>query len=245
MEDLIIYVSLVLSVLGGGLLVLWIGSTNEKVMKILLAFSGAFLLGISFLHLVPEAYESNARNAGIFILCGFLFQLLLEFFSEGIEHGHIHLHHGQSRFPVVIMISLCIHAFVEGIPLEREIHGAQHLGHDHGDHSLLIGIVLHNIPVSLALMTMFLKSGLSVSKSLIWLMIFATMGPLGAFLGHFFGAEISLYWQDFFDITLAIVIGMFLHISTTILFESTEGHRFNLVKMIAIFLGVVMALFNF
>lgn len=245
MEDLIVYVSLLASVLAGGILVLYFKSTNDKILKLLLSFSGAFLLGVSFLHLIPEAYESNAGKAGIFILIGFLFQLLLEFFSEGIEHGHIHLHHGQNKFPLIVMISLCLHAFVEGIPLEREIHAVHHDHENHGDHSLLLGIVLHNIPVSLALMTMFLKSGLTVTKSFFWLLIFAIMGPLGTFVGHVFGAEIAIHWQGFFDAILAVVIGMFLHISTTILFESTEGHRFNFIKMISILLGVGMAMINF
>lgn len=244
MEDTLAYISLLLSVLAGGLLVLFFRRMNEKATKIMLAFSGAFLLGISFLHLIPEVYSSTEMNAGIYILIGFLFQLLLEFFSDGIEHGHVHVHDHEKRFPVVIMISLCLHAFVEGIPLEREIHESQTGLEAHGDHSLLLGIVLHNIPVSLALMTMFIKSGLAVSRSFFWLMIFAVMGPLGAFTGHHFGMDITAQWQGFFDVILAVVIGMFLHISTTILFESTEGHRFNLIKMISILAGVSIAMLN-
>jgi hypothetical protein len=36
----------------------------------------------------------------------------------------------------------------------------------------------------------------------------------------------------------AFVIGVFLHISTIILFESSEHHKFNLQKFIAIILGI-------
>jgi hypothetical protein len=39
----------------------------------------------------------------------------------------------------------------------------------------------------------------------------------------------------------ALVIGVFLHISTVILFESTEGHKFNLRKLLVIILGIVIA----
>ena len=41
----------------------------------------------------------------------------------------------------------------------------------------------------------------------------------------------------------AIVIGIFLHISTTILFESSEGHKIHLSKLLVIILGVVVAYF--
>jgi uncharacterized membrane protein YdcZ (DUF606 family) len=44
------------------------------------------------------------------------------------------------------------------------------------------------------------------------------------------------------DILLAIVVGMFLHISTTIIFEASENHRFNLAKLASIFVGVTLAL---
>jgi hypothetical protein len=39
----------------------------------------------------------------------------------------------------------------------------------------------------------------------------------------------------------AIVIGIFFHISTVILFESSEGHKFNLSKLVVIVLGILVA----
>lgn len=41
---------------------------------------------------------------------------------------------------------------------------------------------------------------------------------------------------------LAIVIGIFMHISTTILFEASDGHRFNYAKLGAILLGTALGL---
>ncbi|HAA01731.1 MAG TPA: zinc/iron permease [Flavobacteriales bacterium] len=254
MEDLIVYIALTASVLIGGAAVAFMNPTGERSLKLMLAFSGAFLLGVSFLHLIPEVYEHGPANIGVYVLIGFVFQLLLEFFSEGIEHGHVHIHPEagvKGKFPIVIMLSLCIHAFVEGIPLEREIHSHYHdaansfHGHHHGDHSLLMGVVFHNIPVSIALMTMFLKSGLSNTKAFLYLGIFAIMGPLGTFTGHHFGESISGNLEHFFEIVLAVVVGMFMHISTTILFESSENHWFNLYKFIAIISGVLVAMVNF
>ena len=40
---------------------------------------------------------------------------------------------------------------------------------------------------------------------------------------------------------LAIVVGMFLHISTTILFETDESHKFNLAKLLLIISGGYVA----
>jgi hypothetical protein len=66
--------------------------------------------------------------------------------------------------------------------------------------------------------------------------VFAAMTPLGTFISN--TSEIS---TDYLTMINAIVIGIFFHISTTILFESSEGHKFNLSKLIAIILGVGIA----
>lgn len=239
------YLLLIFSVLAGAAVVLIWGKTNEKSLKLFLAFGGAFLLGIIFLHLVPEIYAAGSSSIGIFILAGFLLQLTLELFSKGIEHGHMHHHHHHKGFPFVLFISLCTHAFIEGIPLEREMHSAhQHLhahGHGHGNPSLLIGVVLHNIPLSVALTTTFIYCGMSKSKTFLFAVLFSLVGPLGAGFAHYFGETLSNINERFFDISLALVIGMFLHISTTILFETSEGHRFNFYKLISVLLGISAA----
>jgi hypothetical protein len=71
------------------------------------------------------------------------------------------------------------------------------------------------------------------------------MGPLGAITGMLLHQnEISLIAAYSDEIT-AIVIGIFLHISTTILFESSSDHRFNIYKMIAIITGGIIGLLSF
>lgn len=73
---------------------------------------------------------------------------------------------------------------------------------------------------------------------MLFMLAFAVMTPLGTlvsgqleFIRHYY-AEIS-----------AIVVGILFHISSTIIFESSEGHKFNLAKLLVIILGVVMAYF--
>ena len=49
-------------------------------IKLLMAFSGAFLLSITVMHLLPDVYESKNTKIGLFIMLGILFQIALEFF---------------------------------------------------------------------------------------------------------------------------------------------------------------------
>lgn len=208
---------------------------RPKTLKLILAFSGSYLFAISLLHLVPEVYANGDKWIGAYILIGFFLQLFLEFFSEGIEHGHMHIHsHKHHGFPWLMMAGLCLHALLEAMPL------AENAQYHISDQTLLVGIILHNIPIAMALMTMLLGLGLSKKKSLFSLMFFALMAPLGITVSYFIGNTFHQLTQ-YFDMIMGMVIGIFLHISTTILFESSENHRFNLLKFVVILLGAATA----
>jgi zinc transporter ZupT len=194
------------------------------------------LLSIAFVHFLPELYESDTPySIGIFILIGFLIQLFLEYFSGGIEHGHIHVHK-NNRIPWALFISLSIHSFIEGIPLAG---GEVNAHHDHlSAQSLLLGILFHQTPVAIALMTLLKGSGITNTKSWVILISFSLMTPMGLVFGKFAHNAIDTLSMN---LLLAIVVGMFLHISTTIIFEASENHRFNLIKLISIIIGVILA----
>ncbi len=219
----------------GGISVFFFKKDNTQRLKLILSFSGAYLFSITVLHLIPEVYQQTDEMIGLFILTGFLFQILLEQFSEGIEHGHVHKHeHDHYAFPFGIIISLCVHGLLEGMPLAK--------GHQN---ELVFGIVLHHIPAAFALGSVLLQNRVGNKAIVLLLIVFALMTPIGYFLGHSIDngtiGEIDLY----FDRMMAIVIGIFLHISTTILFESSVDHHFNLKKVIAVAAGVGIALVGF
>lgn len=235
------YILLFSSVVLSGLSFFLLGEIKKQTLKLLLAFSGSYLFGITVLHLIPEVYEGTGSTIGIYILAGFFLQIILETFSEGIEHGHIHVHHdSKNAFPLSLMIGLCLHSLFEGMPLSA---GHQHENDFH--HSLLGGIILHHIPVAIALMSMFVQSGVKKGNAIFYLIIFALMAPLGALASQTLSDASSLEMALTFKKLMAIVIGIFLHISTTILFESSENHRFNYLKLLIIVAGAALALFSF
>lgn len=218
------------SVIAGAIIVEIFNIKKSKNIQLLLTFSGAYLLAVSVLHLIPELFRHNtSNNIGIFILGGFLIQILLEYFSKGIEHGHFHK---SNVIPFSVLISLCLHALLEGVPLGGHLH-------HHAHNALLTGIVLHKMPVAIVLMTFFLQSNIAKQKAYFYLFLFALMAPLGVWAGNLFTA-LANYHNEI----TAIVIGIFLHISTTILFESTDGHKFSLTKVVTIIIGALIAIFS-
>lgn len=214
----------------GGLLA-WAFKVDKHNMKIALAFSGAFMLGLSFFHVLPESYQLLGSGAGVWVLAGFMAQIILEVLSKGMEHGHAHALHGKS-IPLALFFGLGLHALLEGLPF-----GGQH-AHEH--HSLLAGVIIHKIPVAFILGTVLRTSGFSLAKGAFAMFGFAAMAPLGGVITHFLEGGVIEVGQ-FQGITLAILVGVFLHIATTIIFESDKGHAFNLTKLVAIMLGFVLA----
>ncbi len=219
----------------GGTGVFLFKQDNTNRLKLVLSFSGAYLFAITVLHLMPDVYSAGDSQIGLFILGGFLLQILMEQFSEGIEHGHIHKHnHEHYVFPLGIMVSLCLHAFLEGMPLAKGSH-----------RELVFGIALHHIPAAFALGSVLLESRSGRGRIISLVAVFAMMSPLGYIFSYLIGEGSIGDMSAYFDRIMGVVIGIFLHISTTILFESSVDHKFNLKKFVAVLSGVCIALIGY
>lgn len=218
------YALLIFSVIFGASLVFFI-KPSKRFVRLLLAFSGAYLLSVTILHLLPDVYShtTNHKLIGVLIIAGILIQSILESFSKGAEHGHIHLESDKKSFPWLLFISICIHAFSEGLP----IHNA--------NDNLLWAIVVHKIPIAIVLTSFLLHANYSKVKVFSFLVLFSLMSPLGILVTKY-APSVQEYQAEI----TAFIIGIFLHISTIILFESTENHKFNFQKFSAILLGILL-----
>ena len=150
-----------------GISVFFIPNIQNRNFRNILAFSGAYLFSMTVIHILPELFKESANPgvAGIFVLVGFYFQVLLNYFSKGIEHGHVH-HHGHTQGyteAVMLFVSLWIHSFLEGGLL---VH--PHVNHAESDtRNLLFGLSLHKIPEAIALIAVLLFQ----LKNKIWVFV--------------------------------------------------------------------------
>lgn len=205
---------------------------KEKLAKNLLILSAGFLITICLNEVFPQVYTAEAGSSlGIFVIAGVLLQMVLEALTKGFEHGHVHHHSEHNILPVALMVGLFVHAFIEGIPLANEAHEFS---------PYLLGIVFHNLPISFILGAfLFNRKGESKSgssyPSLLIVVLFALASPMGMLLGNYFNPDLQPYF-------LAIVGGIFLHISSVIIFESNKNHNIDWVKIGLVILGVSLAL---
>ena len=220
-----IYIALFLAVFVGYGIALFLNDEKAHQLSLPLAFSGAFLLAVTIFELLPEVYQSSKTNVGPFIMVGILLQICLEFLSKGAEHGHIHIHSENKTFPWLLFCSLSIHALFEGFPVA-------------GHSSIFIGILVHKVPIAIILSFFFIKAKYPLSTILSFLVLFASMTPLGSWvLAN--NPDVMLYNDEL----NALSIGIFLHVSTTILFESSKDHKFNLAKLSTIITAILVAYF--
>jgi len=269
-----------LAVVLGYFLAIIVKPAKKKTIKLLLAFSGSFLLTMTVSHLLPEVYayviegnhvettsivennnsshnhthehhdhshdhashddhnhtetdNSNQHNhdhdamkqIGLFIMLGIVFQIILEYFSKGAEHGHVHVHEKMTSMPWLLFASLCLHALFEGMPVSQHTH-------------LAWAIAIHHFPIAIILTLFFLQAELNKKFVFMFMIVFALMTPLGTYLS----ANLS-FLIDYYVPISAFVIGILFHISSTIIFESSEGHKFNLAKLLAIIIGIAFGFF--
>ena len=226
------------AVILGFLIALFLKPQKKKNIKLVLAFSGGFLLSLTVLHLLPELFEDSHHvhegepihssiPVGVFIMIGILFQIVLEFFSKGAEHGHVHVPTDKNnevhQIPWLLFISLCIHALLEGFHINENTN-------------LAYGIAVHHFPIAIILTLFFVNAKMNKLVVFAFMLSFALMTPLGTLL-----AEQLHFAQHYSKEISAIVVGILFHISSTIIFESNEGHKFNLAKVSVIVLGFLLA----
>jgi zinc transporter ZupT len=223
--------------IGGGIIPMVVRKANPNLPIYLLALSGACLFGITILHLVPEVYHELGHQAGIYIVAGFFLQVALQQLSHGTEHGHTHLPQGDHDHVSItpLLLGLSVHAFMEGIPLGFQFADPAALS------SLVIGVAAHKLPEAMTLITVMIHSHQHGAKLWRILLIFSAVTPAAAILAAVLGSH-SVYITNIIVYLVALVIGAFLHISTTIFYESgTRHHELSKRKVLAIMAGLLLA----
>lgn len=236
---------LFLTPLLSGLLIFLVPKGKSSNYRMLLVFAGSYLFAITVIHILPELYRQSLglELIGLFVLVGFFLQQLLEYFTSGVEHGHIHTgeasHHGHHHAAVsslVLLAALCVHAFLEGAMLAEPTTD----GPVYDANAILLGIVLHRMPAAFALMTVLAVQLHSRKKAIPYLLGFSFAAPIGLIISSYLATEEILSSTGLIYL-YALVSGNFLHISTTIVFESAPGHKFDARKMATAVFGALVA----
>jgi len=223
---------LLVTVLGAGAAAAWVPvARGSQWLKPLLAFSGAYLFTLTVTHILPEALQllpAHPERVGYWVLAGFFGQLLLEVLS----------HEAAGRVPFVLLGALVVHSFLEGSIL---VHAPEVGAISRNFYAIVVGVALHHLPAAFALATLLrLRLG-TFRRVWPWLLVFALASPVGIVVSNYVVLS-ELLRGGLYAALLGLVAGNFLHVSTTILFETSPEHRLNWPKLGATLAGLLLAL---
>lgn len=163
-----------------------------RLVKHLVSLSAGVLLGAALLHVLPEAFESQASAKALFVtlLGGLLFFFVLEkveLYRHSHHHegdGHHHHHHfdaeqaGRGGYSVLVGDS--IHNFCDGVLIAAAFLSDPKLG-------LLtaVAVSLHEIPQEVGDYLVLINAGFSRRRALWFNALSGLAAVVGGLLGYF------------------------------------------------------------
>lgn len=219
-----------------------------RMVKNLVSLSAGVLLGTALLHVLPEAFESEAGAHELFLtlLAGLLFFFLLEK-AELYRHGHHHEgddphhdhHHGfdaeqAGRGGWSVLVGDSIHNFCDGIIIAAAFLADPQLGL-----VTALAVIAHEIPQEVGDYIVLLNAGLSRQRALAYNALSGLAAVAGGVLGYFVvGASETL-----FPFLLVVAASSFIYVAVADLIPQLQ-RRLPLADTLSqlVWIGVGLAL---
>lgn len=168
---------------GTGIVLYFFKKINTTVLNLLIALGAGSMLAVSLVHILTEALESSelaiyAFMAGFLVV--YLVEELLTHHQNDRKHGdHTHEdpHEHYNHVALVTGIAIFIHTLFDGLGIRAGFGISATLGY-----SILFGVAIHQIPVSLSLAAIFQESNFRRKTQIGALVVFAMAAPIGFYL---------------------------------------------------------------
>lgn len=221
----------------------------SKVVERMVSLSVGIMLSTSFLHALPEAFESQAEPQQLFaLLLASLFGFfLLEKFAvlrhshhhEGDGHHHPHGHDaneaGKSGW--MILIGDGLHNFTDGILIAAAFLTNPQLGIVTG-----LAIIAHEIPQEIGDFIVLLNAGFTRRRAYFYNLLSSLMAVVGGILGYYTLENAS----NLIPYVLVIASSGFIYIAVSDLMPQMQRRatwRETVTQLILISLGVLIVLY--
>lgn len=224
--------SIFLTAFVGGLLPLLVPTHDDHKLKLVVSLGAGLLLGIAFLHMLPEAAHLLPGSFGLWFLAGFVLLLILERFvmvHACEEHG-CHYH----TVGLTAFLGLAIHGIIEGVALASSLLLPE-LGL-----LVLLAVLAHKAPSGFALTSILRLAGKSKLQIILFSVGVALSGPLGLWIAYFFLRTES--YQTTAGALLSLSAGTFFYIGACDLLPElhrASGERFK--RLAAFLLGLLIS----
>ncbi len=164
---------------------------SQKALHIMLGFSAGLLGGITFIDILPEAFEYVEEQglSHLIISAGVAIGLFLPFIIErhmlGSEKRHSHAHMEDDReirpMGTLAISALAIHGVVDGFVIPIGFSAGAEIGT-----VITLAIALHQIPDSFSAATIGIAAGYDRRKIAMFMVLTALDTPVGIVIGYLF-----------------------------------------------------------
>ena len=184
----------------------------------MLSLAAGALLSTAFMHLLPEAFESQVGAHELFptLLVGLIFFFLLdkaELWHHGHEHhhGHDHAHdHAGSHEPArsggswAILTGDSVHCFGDGVLIASAFVADMRLGV-----VAALAVLMHEVPHHMGDLAVLRQASDNRRMALVKVSLAGGLTALGGVVGFFLVAQLEAYLPYF----LAIASSSFLYVA--------------------------------
>lgn len=219
-----------------------------RLVDRLVSFSVGVLLATTFLHSLPEAFESgdDPKTLFAFLLAGLLGFFLLEKASllrhshhhEGDGHGHHKGHDAEcaGRSGWAILVGDGLHNFSDGILIAAAFLADPKVGF-----VTALAITAHEIPQEIGDFIVLLNAGFSKRRALIFNLISSLAAVAGGVLGYLLLDRVS----NWIPYVLVLASSSFIYIAVSDLMPQMQRRPYwkeSLLQLVLIAGGVVAVL---
>lgn len=171
----------------------------EKFLGSLVAFSAGTMVGGSFLHLIPEAFEITPL-AGELVALGFLGFFVIE---KIIHWRHCHkVGCEEHPFTWLTIIGDSIHNIIDGLVIASAFLVDPAIGA-----VTSLAIIAHEVPQEVGNFAVLVHGGFSKRRAILWTFISQATCILGGLLGYFLRGSFESFLLPF-------AAGGFIYIAT-------------------------------
>jgi zinc transporter ZupT len=211
---------------------------NQKQLHLFVAFGGGTILGAIFLHLLPDALSLGSPSLTCaMMLLGFIGILLVERILVGGGHSPDRGDGGLTRHEVVgitAMVGLSLHSLTGGFALGVGLLDPK-LGL-----VIFVAIIMHKGTEAFSLSTIFRLAEYSRSKSMMLLVLYSLMTPIGGLLSL---PLIEALENINLSIPTGLTAGTFLYVATLDLIpEAFHGGKDRIWPFVWLTIGIFVML---
>jgi zinc and cadmium transporter len=211
----------------------------------MLSLAAGALLATAFMHLLPEAFESQSSAHDLFmaLLVGLVFFFLLdkaELWHHGHEHHHDHGHqrHDHNQLPTAgswaVLTGDSVHCFGDGVLIASAFMADMRLGL-----MASLAVLAHEVPHHMGDL-MVLRSGASNKRTaLVKVSLAGAVTALGGMLGYWLVDQLQGYLPYF----LVVASSSFVYVALADLIPQLQKRltaRQTLAQIIWLMVGIAL-----